>query len=273
MQTKSSPLLRRSWKERRKVTSSQSSSDIHQGGVLGDGEGGRSGEKEEIGYLMSLSMMARLRTIVPFICILLLFACAKTQVKVYPEKPPPQKAPPQQPSPAEPSAKTPPALPAPKTTPPEPPAVKASPRTYSEVVSEWKSYQDLVKWLEKDFSFDAGRYKKFEGTLPSPRTPEETFQLRSGIYIDSALFAKETLNRIDPSYKAQIVVIIMRPYGFNHYVCSFKKDGKLFILDYGTPYRETTGLHGPYQSLAEYRKFYEARNPTGRHIEAITYLP
>jgi hypothetical protein len=84
-------------------------------------------------------------------------------------------------------------------------------KTYDETVSQWKSYEDLVKWMEKDFSFDRERYKKFEGTLPIPRTPEETLQLKSGIYIDAAMFLKESLNRINPSYKAQIVVITVRP--------------------------------------------------------------
>ena len=146
-------------------------------------------------------------------------------------------------------------------------------KTYSETISQWESYQDVVKWMENDFSFDKERYEKFEGTLPIPRTPEETFQLKSGIYIDAATFLKETLNRINPSYKAQIVILIIRPYGFNHYACSFRKDGKLFIMDYGTPYKEVTGIHGPYSSLEEYKKFYEKNHPMKGEIEAITYLP
>jgi hypothetical protein len=109
--------------------------------------------------------------------------------------------------------------------------------------------------------------------LPIPRTPEKTFQLKSGIYIDAAMFSKETLNRINPSYKAQIVVLIIRPYGFNHYVCSIRKDGKLFIMDYGTPFKEVTGIHGPYSSLDEYKNFYEKHHPMKGEIEAITYLP
>ncbi len=145
--------------------------------------------------------------------------------------------------------------------------------TYDETVSRWKSYEDLVKWMEKDFSFDRERYKKFEGTLPIPRTPEETLQLKSGIYIDAAMFLKESLNRINPSYKAQIVVIIVRPNVFNHYVCSFKKDGKLFIMDYGTPYKEVTGFHGPYKSLEEYKRFYEKHHTEKRRVEGIGYLP
>lgn len=179
------------------------------------------------------------------ICILALFACTPSRVKISPRE----------------------------TQPEKPFFTKLfSGKSYSETISEWKSYQDLVKWVEKDFSFDTARYKQYEGTLPPPRTSEETFQLKSGIYVDIAFFNKETLHRINPLYDAQIAVIIFRPYGFNHYVCSFKAGGKLFIMDYGTPYREVTGVHGPYPSLEEYRKFYEKYHPLKRKIEAIVYL-
>src|SRR4030042_6200568 len=145
-------------------------------------------------------------------------------------------------------------------------------KTYTETVAGWKSYKDLVKWMEDDFSFDGERYKKYEGTLPIPRTSEETFQLKSGIYLDAAFFLKETFYHINPSYNSRIVVLVTRPYGFNHYVCSFQNGGKLFIMDYGTPYREITGVHGPYHSLEEYKKFYEKYHPIKKKIEAITYL-
>ncbi len=146
-------------------------------------------------------------------------------------------------------------------------------KSYDATLSKWKSYEDLVKWLEKDFALDMERYKKFEGTLPAPRTPGETLRLKSGIYIDVAMFSKETLNRLNPSYKAQVAVLIMRPSRFNHYVCAFKKDGKLFIMDYGTPYQQTTGVHGPYRSLEEYKIFYVKHHPLKRTVEAIRYLP
>lgn len=190
---------------------------------------------------MNLAAITRLRHKILPICILILFACEPVRVKTYPER-------------------TLPAKPFPE-------------KTYAETVSEWKSYQDLVKWLERDFSLDMVRFKKFEGTLPPPRTPEETFYLKSGIYIDVATFAKETLNRIGPSYKAKIVVLLIRPSVANHYVCSFVKDSKLFMIDYGTPYRAVTGIHGPYNSLEEYKKFYEKNHPVKRHVEAIRYLP
>ncbi|MGB7573631.1 MAG: transglutaminase-like domain-containing protein [Thermodesulfobacteriota bacterium] len=210
---------------------------------------------------------------IPFLllvfCILTALACAPAKVRVYPRETPPEKTiPPKTSSERAAQEKA-----APERT-PEIPTMKPAPeKTYDETVSEWESYQDVVKWMENDFSFDKERFEKFKGTLPIPRTPQETFRLKSGIYIDAAMFSKEALNRVNPSYKAQIVILVIRPYGFNHYVCSFRKEGKLFIMDYGTPYKEVTGIHGPYSSLEEYKKFYEKNHPMKGEIEAITYLP
>jgi Transglutaminase-like domain len=175
------------------------------------------------------------------VLMILLFACAPVRVKTYPAGTYPERT--------------------------------YSTKSYEATVSGWKSYEDLVKWMEKVFSLDMERYKKFQGTLPAPRSPEETLRLKSGIYIDAAEFSKRILNRINPSYRAQIVVIMVRPNVLNHYVCSFNKDGKLFVMDYGTPYREVTGFHGPYQSLEEYKRFYEKHHPEKRHVEGIGYLP
>jgi len=222
--------------------------------------------------------------------ILTPLACAPTKVRVYPRETPSEKILPQKTT-SERTAqeKTGPVTPPGKMTSiendkvkpfSERPSAEKIPtvelplqKTYDETVFEWKSYKDLVKWMENDFSFDKERYEKFKGTLPVPRTPEETFRLKSGIYIDAAMFSKEILNRMNPSYQAQIVILIMRRYGFNHYACSFRKDSKLFIIDYGTPYKEITGVHGPYRSLEEYKKFYEKHHPMKGEIEAITYLP
>jgi hypothetical protein len=180
-----------------------------------------------------------------FFYTITLFGCGPTKVKIYPKEIQTEKPSPGKPVPG---------------------------KTYAEAISQWKSYQDLVKWMEKDFSFDVERYKRFEGTLPIPRTPEETFRLKSGINIDAVEFSKKTLNRINPSYKARTAVILVRPNVFNHYVCTFKNNGKLFVLDYGTPYKEITGVHGPYNSLDEYKRFYEEHHPEKRPVEGIGYL-
>ncbi len=216
--------------------------------------------------MISIDIQKRLFKLALIISALLTYAlippgCAPTKVNIYPRETQTEKTAPAKPSPE-------------KTSPEKVATMSPSPeKTYAETISEWRSYQDLVKWMEKDFSFEAERYKKFEGTLPTPRTPEETFQLKSGIYIDAAEFSKRSLNQINPSYQAQTVVIVVRPSVFNHYVCSFKKEGKLFIMDYGTPYKEITGVHGPYDSLDEYKKFYEKHHPEKRQVEGIGVLP
>lgn len=207
--------------------------------------------------------MKTLRWLVLTISILVLFGCHRTQVRTFPERAYP-------PQPTEPIPSIPPQIETPRES--HFPTERPSTRSYSETVSAWKSYKEFARWMEKEFTLDLDRFKRYEGKFPPPRTPEETFDLRSGIYVDATVLAKETLNRINPSYKARIVVIIMRPYGYNHYVCSFRDGGKIWIMDYGTPYREVTGLFGSYNSLEEYRIFYEKNHPLKRKIEAVTYL-
>jgi hypothetical protein len=140
--------------------------------------------------VMNFRTHPRLRHLLLPICILALLSCERIRVKPHPEetvrtKPQPSDAVPTKPAPIEPPQEIP--------LPSEPPSSK----TYSETVSKWKSYQDLVRWMEKEFSLDRERFKRFEGKFPPPRTAEETFKLRSGIYVDAAIFAKVTLNRID----------------------------------------------------------------------------
>ena len=144
-------------------------------------------------------------------------------------------------------------------------------KTYEETVWEWKSYKDVAKWMDRHFSYDMRRLREVEGKFPIPRSPKETFELKSGVCHDGAYFAKDVLNRIDPSYEAKVVFIENRPYEDNHLVCSFRKDGKLFIMDYSTAYRNMVGVHGPYNSLDEYKKFYENNHPKVRHIRSIRY--
>jgi hypothetical protein len=242
---------------------------------LGDEEGEKGIELMNIGYVI-LS-----------ICILILFACEPTKVKIYPRETPPAKTMSEKTSSESISEEK---IVSEKTASQKdtrekgastkPPSDRAPTekiatvipfleKTYDETVSEWRSYQDVVKWMENNYSVDR---KRFEGKPPMSRMPSETFQLKSGIDVDAAMFLRETLNRINPSYQAQIVVVMIRPNVFNRYVCSFKKDGKLFIMNYGTPYKEVTGLHGPYSSLEEYKEFYDKHNPTQRVIEGIIHL-
>jgi hypothetical protein len=146
-------------------------------------------------------------------------------------------------------------------------------KTYDETVSQWKSNEDVAKWMRWHFSYDMARFNEVKRNFSSisVRTAKETFKLKSGVCFDAAQFTKETLNRIDPSYEAQIIYIENRPYETDHFVCSFKKDNKLYIMDYGTYYRSMIGTYGPFNSLEEYKKVYERKHPKVKRVQSISY--
>ena len=138
-------------------------------------------------------------------------------------------------------------------------------RTYEETVSQWKSYKEVDKWMRSHFSFDMKRAKEATGeSRAAPRSPEETFKLKSGVCFDSAYFLKDVLNRIDPSYEAKVVKVEVSPFPtfFHDFVCSFKKEGKLFIMmQYGSIFRNMVGVHGPFNSLDGFKNYYESIHP------------
>jgi hypothetical protein len=136
-------------------------------------------------------------------------------------------------------------------------------KTYEESVSEWKSYKDVAKWMDRYFYYDTKRLLDglemySSGKLLIPRPPEETFELQAGVCHDAAFFAKETLNRINPAYQAEIVFMeFQKDILPCHFVCSFKKNNKMYIMDYGTPTRSVAGVFGPFSSLKRYKEYYE----------------
>jgi hypothetical protein len=152
-------------------------------------------------------------------------------------------------------------------------------KTYEETVFEWKSYKDADKWMRSHFSFDVKRAKESAGKpQANPRSPEETFKLKSGVCFDSAHFLKDVLNRIDPSYEAKVIKVEVSPVPtfFHDFVCSFNKEGKLFIMmQYGSIFSNMVGVHGPFNSLDEFKKYYESIHPRakeGLKVVRVTYV-
>jgi hypothetical protein len=146
-------------------------------------------------------------------------------------------------------------------------------KTYEETVSQWKSYEDAAKWMKRHFSYDLGRLKEVRGKPAMPRSPEETFRLKSGLCYDAAYFLKDVLDRIDPSYEARVVFVEVSPFPavLHDFVCSFKKEGKLFIMHYGTLVNNLVGVHGPYDSLDEFKQFYERNHPKSPRVLSVRY--
>lgn len=144
---------------------------------------------------------------------------------------------------------------------------------YIDTVNQWTSHEDVANWLQDNFSFSFGRQKfisrnigrlkrqlgiegawKTDGMI---QRPEETFRTMSGHCKDSANFAVDALNRINPEYEARFVFIRNSRGQPHHWVTGFKIKGKLYIMDYGAgpKWSEMNGVHGPYSSLDEYEAF------------------
>jgi hypothetical protein len=148
----------------------------------------------------------------------------------------------------------------------------ATEKAYREATSQWKSYEDVAKWMSNNFRYD---FKRLEATTwrgPSvvpPRSAGETFKIKSGVCYDAAVFARDTLNRINPSYKAKVLFLECRPGYPNHYVCVFHMNGKFYVIDYGHVVSNVMGVHGPYDSIKEYVEFYE-KIMIGVHVRSFS---
>lgn len=135
---------------------------------------------------------------------------------------------------------------------------------YKKTVDGWDSYQDVAEWIKSNWRFDQGRARDVVSKLrrkgPSAavaKSSEETFDLRRGWCKDAARFAKDTLNTMDPAYKAGYIFIKNKMGPPHHWVTGFRSNGKLYVMDYGagSEWRGMMGVHGPYDSIDEYGEF------------------
>jgi len=115
----------------------------------------------------------------------------------------------------------------------------------------------VAKWFERNFNYDNNRLKYAVemariGKPLEVYPPWQTFKTHWAVCFDAAVLAKHSLNRINPSYRAE--VIHLHPGSIpTHYVCGFYVGGKLYIMDYGVPVDFLQrGVWGPFHNLDEY---------------------
>lgn len=152
--------------------------------------------------------------------------------------------------------------------------------SYDAALRNWKNYQDVGKWLEKNFSFDPARLQLMLGRVRPQgptgllaRSPAKTFEMKRGYCTDSAKLAIDALNTIDPAYDAQYVFIKNKAGPAQHWVTGFKVDGKIMVMDYGASpeWWRMLGIHGPYESLDQYRDFLASLNVKGFSVDFVEW--
>lgn len=156
----------------------------------------------------------------------------------------------------------------------------ASDSAYDQAVTGWQSHEDVGKWLNRNFSFDKDRQKTMQRRLKSEgpsgllaRAPDKFFENSKGYCADSANFAQKSLNRIDPKYNARWVFVENAKGRPNHWVTAFDHNAKLYIMDYGAgeKWRPMQGVHGPYDSLGEYRSFLASLSLPGFEVGDVVF--
>mgnify|MGYP000359706793 CR=1 FL=1 len=137
--------------------------------------------------------------------------------------------------------------------------------TYDHWVASCRSYRDVAAWLNDNFRCHHDRTGRIPGGTArqdlSRKRREEIFRHRTGCPLEASLFARETLNRINPEYRARLIHLCGdRPPA--HYLCGFYLGEKLFIMDYWNAQEHLNGTHGPFENPGDYlQSFYLRRNP------------
>ena len=135
------------------------------------------------------------------------------------------------------------------------------PPSYAAALRSWRSADDINAWIRSSFRYDRARAlllsetQRNRGSRLPIHAPEPFFDAPSGVCVDLARFAVETLHAIDPPSRPAYVMIEFAPVTIagntlrRHWVVSFERDGmRYFFADSKRPGH----LAGPYRSTQDF---------------------
>ena len=144
------------------------------------------------------------------------------------------------------------------------PAFQDAP-TYGDAVLLWKSPEDVNAWIGARFAYDTSRAMALSETQRNGtraiaiRPPHELFALPSGVCVDLARFAVETLRQIDPGTNPKFVMVEFAPITLAgstlrlHWLASFMRHGKYYFF---ADAKRPGHIAGPYASLSDFMRDY-----------------
>jgi hypothetical protein len=151
--------------------------------------------------------------------------------------------------------------------------------SYNEALGIWRSAEDVNAWIGAKFQYDMSRalqlsetQRQQNGRLPI-YPPETFFSVPSGVCVDLARFAVETLGAIAPQAKPRYVMIEFDPLSIagntlrRHWVASFERAGKLYFF---ADSKRPGHIAGPYESTPEFISEYAQYR--GRAIVAFSEM-
>jgi hypothetical protein len=118
----------------------------------------------------------------------------------------------------------------------------ASTRSYARALREWRTPDELGDWAAQHFRFDAERALQLSATNrqvappPSIAEPAAFFESPSGVCVDLARFAVETLRQVDAQLLARYLMIEFEPVTVDghtlrlHWIATFRRAGSLYVF-------------------------------------------
>ncbi len=151
--------------------------------------------------------------------------------------------------------------------------------SYPEALEAWQAPEDINAWIGARFTYDMPRalllsetQRRSSGRLPVHQ-PHEFFAAPSGVCVDLARFAVESLRYIDPDLRPGYLMIEFAPVTIAgntlrmHWLASFARDGKYYFF---ADSKRPGHIAGPYASTPEFIAEYAAYR--GRQIVAFREL-
>lgn len=129
--------------------------------------------------------------------------------------------------------------------------------TYADALRRWRTPEHVNAWIGAAFEYDAQRAlllsetQRRAGEVPSIHVPEVFYTDPTGVCVDLARFAVETLRAIAPEVEPRYVMIEFDPITIagntlrRHWLVSFQRDGQRY---YFADSKRPGHVDGPYAS-------------------------
>jgi len=174
-----------------------------------------------------------------------------------------------------------PASDAPESRPPRATSMKL-PASYAEALGTWRNVDDVNAWIGARFEYDSSRAARLSETQRTLKgrveihKPEAFFAEPSGICVDLARFAVETLRAVAPEAKPRYLMIEFDPVVIKgntlrrHWVTQVERDGGLYFF---ADSKRPGHVAGPYASVEAYVEAYSRYRgrPIVAHRSVDTY--
>jgi len=154
-----------------------------------------------------------------------------------------------------------------------------SPRSYGDALGTWRTVEDVNAWIGARFEYDPVRAAKLSESQRAQvdrveiYAPAPFFAKPSGVCVDLARFAVETLRVVSPESKPIYLMIEFDPVVISgnilrrHWVAGFEREGRLYFFADSKRPGHVAGPHATVQQfIDDYAKY------RGRRVVAYRTL-